>query len=276
MFTSFFKGKEQEAGSLARSLFSVIALLPGGYSVLVPIKWMEDRKVGIVKTLDRWFGEKSPDENTKQLIEARHSYLEAAPKLNWWDMFKGRTLPVLGIVTTHFAFASDKTNVVNLIAGKPVFEGFNAKISRWGGNLHAALKESRFQNVRSATQAVEQHLDNGLQKHIAQKGASHYMKDGKQLTGSDRLRGYLNNVSIDIFYSAAVAAATYVIGHLSAFKREEKKDSAHATIKSSHEKHRFHLESAPNETAPITPTTQLSAIHHEKRVNSERTPELAV
>ncbi len=56
IFTHFFKGNEKEASTLAHSLFSVIALLPGGYTVLAPIKWMEDRKVSMVKTLDSWFG----------------------------------------------------------------------------------------------------------------------------------------------------------------------------------------------------------------------------
>jgi hypothetical protein len=271
VFTHFFKGKEQEAGTLARSLFSVIALLPGGYTVLAPIKWMEDRKVSMVKTLDNWFGKKNPDENTKQLIEARHSYLEAAPKLNWWDMIKGRTLPVLGIVATHFAFASDKTNIVNIAAGKPVFKGLNYYIGECGAKLHNALKHSRFSSIRSATNNIEQGLDNSLQNHIQRNGVSDYITDGKKRSGSDRLRGYLNNVSVDIIYSAAVAGATYVFGHLSAFKREEKKDAAYEGTITPREKHKFHLESSPNEPALTIPTTQLNNIHHDSRINPQET-----
>lgn len=275
VFKPFFKDKTKEGLSLARSLFSVIALLPGGYIVLFPVKWMEDRKPEIVKTLDKWFGPKTPDENTEKLIEARHSYLEAAPKLSWGDMFKGRTLPVLGIVATHFAFASDKTNIVNIATGKDSFKGLNHYINKTGGYLYENTKGSRFESVRSTVKKVEDHLDRGLERYKAKKpsDATFYTKEnGASLSGTDRMRGYMNNISVDLLYSAIVAAATFVLGHLSAFKREEKQELKRNAQegRTATEKAKFHLDSQPlSPEVPVNAlptTTAVSDRHYEERL----------
>lgn len=280
LFRPFFKNKPEEGQKLAHSLFSVIALLPGGYSVLLPIKFMEDRKVELVKTFDRWFGPKNPDDNTKELTDARHSYLEAAPKLNWGDMIKGRTLPVVGIVATHFAFASDKTNIVNLMTGKDTFKGFNHHIGATGNRIYDTVKQSRFESVRNMANTVEKRLDKGIQKHMQ----LHAKEDPKRLdaykvqradgssrtlTGEDRLRGYLSNISIDLLYSAIVAVETFVLGHLSAFKREGKDvqrldASGHPVV----EKRKFHLESADTQEtqAANIPSTKLQEAQYEQRL----------
>lgn len=268
VFKPFFKNKPEEGASLARSLFSVIALLPGGYIVLFPVKWMEDRKPEIVKTLDKWFGPKNPDENTEKLIEARHSYLDAAPKLSWGDMFKGRTLPVLGIVATHFAFASDKTNIVNIATGKDTFKGLNHYINKSGNFLYKSTKESRNQTIRNAADSLEKHLDKGITKHVstlAVEDQKFYKmeKNGTEWTrnGNDRLRGYLSNISVDLLYSAIVAAATFVIGHLSAFKREENQEIKRNAQegKAVPEKAKFHLENSPSLTPDSTVPTTVAA-----------------
>lgn len=243
-FKAFFKDKPEEASTLARSLFSVIALLPGGYTVLVPIKIMEDAKVSLVKKFDAWFGPSNPDDNTKQLTQARHSYLESAPKLNWGDMIKGRTLPVIGIVATHFAFASDKTNIINLTTQKQTFEGLNKKIERMGNRLYDATKNSRFESVKKTTTSIENYLDKGAKRNIEMYGEKHYIDNGKLRNGVDRYKGYLSNLSVDLVYSALVAAATFVIGHISAFNREEKKVIKEYKKEgiTNVEKHKFHLD----------------------------------
>lgn len=280
IFRPFFKNNPEEGSKLAHSLFSVIALLPGGYSVLLPIKYMEDRKVELVKTFDSWFGPKNPDDNTKELTEARHSYLEAAPKLNWGDMIKGRTLPVVGIVATHFAFASNKTNIVNLITGKDTFKGFNHYIGAAGNGIYDAAKQSRFESVRNITNSVEKRLDENIQKHMQRHAKVNPERleaykvtkaDGstRRLNGEDRLRGYLSNISIDLLYSAIVAAETFVLGHLSAFKREGKDvqrldASGHPVI----EKRKFHLDAADSQESQSTdiPDTKLQQAQYEQRL----------
>lgn len=273
LFKPFFKNKPQEGLTLARSLFSVIALLPGGYAVLVPIKLMEDSKVALVKTFDRWFGPGNPDEATQKNIEARHHYLEDAPKLSWGDMFKGRTIPVLGIVATHFAFASHKTNIVNIVAGKEVFGGLNKGVEKTGKFLYRHTKKSDNQTIRKVTDAIEKGLDNDLQKKIKAWGPEneqYFSSDGKMRSGNDRLRGYLNNISIDLLYSALVAGATFVIGHLSAFKREEKQEVKRTGQPiPAGEKRKFHLDAPASEEtlAPdAQPTATLQNVQYENRL----------
>ncbi len=275
LFTTFFKTPEQkvEANKLAHSLASVIALLPGGYSVLIPIKLMEDRKTQLVRTFDDWFGPKNPDDNTKQLIDARHSYLDAAPKLNWGDMIKGRTLPVLGIVGTHFAFASDKTNIVNLATGKDTFKGFNHYIEKTGNALYQNTTQSKYNWVRSTTDKSTQRLDRGMQRYIAKNGPDNYTDKGVQRTGTDRLKGYMTNISVDLLYSAIVAVETFIIGHVSAFKRENKNEVKRAVEEGRlPTPHKFQLDQTPQaETAPAvaasdTPTTTLDSARYDNRL----------
>lgn len=271
-FKPFFKDKPQEGLSLARSLFSVVALLPGGYTVLLPIKFMEDRKLALVKTFDRWLGPSNPDEATQKQIEARYEQIEQAPKLSWGDMLKGRTLPVLGIVATHFAFASNKTNIVNIAAGKEVFGGLNKRVEQTGNFLYRHTKESGSQTIRNATNAIEQRLDAGLQKRIKALGPEneqYFKTNGKMRSGNDRLRGYLNNTSIDLLYSALVAGATFVIGHLSAFKREEKQEVKRTGQPiPAGEKRKFQLDSTAAEEATATdrPKATLQNVQYENRL----------
>lgn len=276
IFTTFFKSPEQkvEAKTLARGLFSVMALLPGGYIVLAPVKWMEDRKVGIVKALDKLFGPSNPDENTQKLTEARHNYIEAAPKLNWWDMINGRTVPVLGVVATHFALASNKTNIVNLITGKQSFDGWGTQIEKNGEKVYKGLTESRFKTVRDLSKKYETHLDNSLKKHIARNGEAFYVEEGKLRSGKDRLRGYANNISVDVFYSALVAFATFVIGHISAFKREGKQEVTRLKREGAIIPERYkNLKETPVQAdialeTVTEPNTKLHEITHEKTLST--------
>lgn len=290
--TAIFKGvfkDKHEAIDVARSFSAVVALLPGGYTVLAPIKFMEDRKVAIVKTLDRWFGPKL-DENDRKLAEARYEYLDTQPKISWGNLVNGRTLPVLGVLTTHFAFASHNKNVVNMVFGDNTFQGLDKYYGDKATSLYKTMSNTNKFNIGNLIKRGEKALDASSAKFYARSNAADKLTyhptnadgtiakvaTGAPRSGKDRMLSYTANTMVDMGYSAGVAAVTFLLSHLFAFKKEVKKDERILAREGKQAaRPRFQLEAAPEEKqetdkAPASPkaTVQLSDANYHNRIDA--------
>ncbi len=113
------------AGSIAQ----LMMLMSGGFAVMAPIKWAEDNKKWWVQRFDGMFGkaEMNMSENEKQLRDARYEYLDHEPKQTWGTVLGGRVVSLAPVLGIHYAFAKEQ-NIVNAIAGRPVFSGLEKTV----------------------------------------------------------------------------------------------------------------------------------------------------
>lgn len=283
--TSLFKNlfnNDKERHSLARTFFSVVALLPGGFSVLIPIKWMEDRKTSIVTGLDDLIGPKNLSENEKKQIEARHEFIDQAPKIGWWDLVKGRFLPVSAVLTAHLSFASHPTNLPNVILEKTGsekrFSGLDKIYGKIGTWIYERLSTSKTMGLNKAVDAMERSLDKGMKAYIenakAEDKAYFFVGENRStpLTGKNRMKEFVSNSVVDIGYSASVAFWTFVASHFFAFKDDVKRESNKQNHKQNVEPRRFQLETSPIESTPNTtisnkaPLTHIESAHYADRL----------
>lgn len=272
-FNKLFKGDVKEAEGLARSLTSVLALLPGGYAIIAPIKWMEDRKLSIVSTLDNTFGSGLDKPHEEALKQARYEYLANQPTLSWGNLLNGRTLPVIGVISTHFAFASHKKNIVNALTGKESFRGLDHWYGKAGDKAYSLLRNGKY--TGSMLEAGERHLDKGIEKYIASTSPEDlriYKKtDGSRINGQDRMKGFVGNTVVDLCYSGGVAIATFIASHLFAFRHAEKNETRNAANEGrTPVKAHFQLDTSPTlPTLPPqedSPSLRIESAEHQNRL----------
>lgn len=91
---------EKWAGWIAARSF----YLTGGFAVLLPMKWLEDNKVGLVKQWDRQTLGDAVD--TDPEIRRAHAELEAAPKQSWTSIMGSRVLALIPFYVTTLALWS--------------------------------------------------------------------------------------------------------------------------------------------------------------------------
>ena len=75
--------------------------LTGGFAVIPPMKWLEDRKVELVKKYNRemYYGAKA---DTDPVVIQSEKELEAAPKQNWASVISSR---FLALIPFYFAYS---------------------------------------------------------------------------------------------------------------------------------------------------------------------------
>jgi hypothetical protein len=105
----------------------VLTLMTGGYSVMAPIKWLEDAKVPIVKRLDSMMYDDDPQ--TRAMLEQAHAELEKEPKQSWGSVLGGRTLALAGV----WALTIPYGHQLNEKLFKPVTK-YTARIVNPSGN----------------------------------------------------------------------------------------------------------------------------------------------
>lgn len=280
LFKHFFKD-DKERKTLAHTFFSVVALLPGGFSVLLPIKWMENAKSSIVKSIDNALTSSHQSENEKKEIEARHEYIDHAPKIGWWDLIKGRFLPIVMVLSTHLSFASHPTNLPNIILNKlgseKKFSGLDSIYGNMGKNLYERISNAKIFGLGNLVSKTERYLDKGMIGYIEKarpEHVKHYFTDSartSRLTGKDRMKEFVGNSVVDIGYSAGVAFWTFVASHFFAFKDEVKREAITNNQQSTpRDSRKFHLDNTQFEIktapAPSSPLTHIEAAQYNSKL----------
>jgi hypothetical protein len=224
----------EEGQKMARSVFGVIALLPGGFVVLAPIKWMEDSKSKIVRFFDRLIGPRNPSDEQKAAIDARHNYIAQAPTPSMLEMAQGRILPIMGIIGLHFSVASSKTNVINWVSkklgGQPdLFPGWGSIIGKLPEFAETYIPGvTRIKNwyvpkAQKQIDSIAAGYANSAKYSPEEIKAAYDSASKAKINGLERYNNYVENIGIDFSYSAVVAACTYALSHMLAWKRAEKR-----------------------------------------------------
>lgn len=204
--THFFKRNKTDPEKLAKiernvnSNMTIAALFTGGTIMsILPIKWMEDNKADIVKSLDRHFYGKDADNDPA--IQQAHRELEAAPHQTWRSVFSSRVLAFVATFST------------SLLVGKWI-DKYSTRSGRW---LDGALHHQDEGIVNSIKAARETDPDNILRHRFT--GTT------PQTTPLDRDGSkVLSYISMDAFYTLITSGALYVFTRVLAplFDREER------------------------------------------------------
>lgn len=106
--------KPETAKMLATKSF----FLSGGFAVLAPMKWMEDKKVEMVK---KWDAEHYGDAGkTDERIQQSHKDLENAPKQGWGSIFASRALALVPFYV-GYGMIWDKTSPLSKHTDEKIF-----------------------------------------------------------------------------------------------------------------------------------------------------------
>lgn len=211
----------------ASSVAALMMLGSGGFFLMAPIKWLEDKKEPIVKWLDKTFGPSNPTEEQKKKVEERHEYLQHEPKQSWTSVLLSRVCTLPFVYTFHFNFGS-RDNLINRAAygltGKKerTFEGLNHYFGKSGNYLYRKVQgkypEELAEMEMNLGRKVEEYNEVlHAQASTGNKSAQRSIEGGfftkeptQQANGQARVQAFLTNLAPEAFYSTVVATGTYI------------------------------------------------------------------
>lgn len=209
----------------ASSVAAIMMLGSGGFFLMAPIKWFEDRKEPIVKWLDEKFGPKNPTEEQKKQIEERHEFIKHEPKQSWTSVLLSRVTTLPWVYAFHFNLGS-RDNIINRAAYRltgtkeRTFEGLDHHFGRSGEYLYGKFKNRNPEWLAETEMKLGQsvmeydaalHAKAAAGNVTAQKNAAVFTRKPTQAeNGEARARGFFTNLAPEAFYSATVATGTYI------------------------------------------------------------------
>ncbi len=125
--------KPETAKMLATKSF----FLAGGFLVMPPMKWLEDKKLAMVKAYDRKIYGDAVD--TDPNIIQSHKDLEAAPKQSWSSILSSRILALVPFYTGYWLLWDKKSPLAKATGEKVFVDRPIVAASRWVGKMAASL-----------------------------------------------------------------------------------------------------------------------------------------
>lgn len=198
--------------AVAKDIMRTTTLMQGGNLMLIPVKWAEHRKVGIVKKLNEWLGDKTDPAS-----------IEEAPKQSWGSLLMGR------LVAWATVFVSMRT-------ANHFFEEKMGKFeTSFGEGTAQFFKKPIYKNNQAPTELLAQHKQlrgqiEAMPKALDAQGKQlrHSLINQRELIGEQiaeketRTYGYGKLLSWDIFATAAATVLLYLGSRLFVGKGEKK------------------------------------------------------
>lgn len=103
-------------------LFRILIAVIGGMTVVPLVKYLEDNKGKIVRTLDRKHYGAHAD--TDPAIVAAHKEMDEAPKQTWGSLWKGRVLTVFAAIGLDWAVGCKDAQSNKLFKDSPTFQKY--------------------------------------------------------------------------------------------------------------------------------------------------------
>ena len=202
----------------------------GGTLLVPPVKYLEDHKGKIVRSLDRMFHSGTEDPKLKEL----HKEMDEAPKQSWASLWKGRALVLVAAITMHFTMgAENETPHKRWVA--PTTHLFKGTFMEKYSNLTRAMQTLTRDLLRwvHPDKAIRAELTKfrfpspeTLAKHGVGKGTFIPMQASEGL-----LAGRLGNTfGYVLSVSAAMATLFFVSSRIFAASRDKNKTNTSQTI----------------------------------------------
>lgn len=100
----------------------ILTACVGGMLLVLPVKWMEDRKGSIVRKLDNVFHK---NQETPELKQA-HEEMDNAPKQSWKSLGEGRLITVGAAIVVDALVGWQKSVVTKLFEGTKTLKNFSS------------------------------------------------------------------------------------------------------------------------------------------------------
>ncbi len=197
--------KMQKSRGWAAFVVDFFLLGTGGWLLMAPIKWLEDRKFNIVKAYDEKYQQKhSLNDAQRDALQKGHEKIQNEPQQSWSSVLTARAIAYPLIVGAYVATGSRK-NILRPLG----FEG--AKV--WAGRAMEAtiggLKGNRL--TAGLTEKLERRLG------VAPAGWKQAFAEGKhfeernfqQVSGEQRLKSIVSDTYLEVIYSLVMAAMTF-------------------------------------------------------------------
>jgi hypothetical protein len=120
-----FEGKPMVSDYIGKGqIANMFVALVGGMLMVPFVKYLEDNKGSIVRTLDRnHYGTKA--DTHPQLVEA-HKEMDQAPKQTWGSLWKGRAVTVFGSIGVDYFLGWKEAKSTKLFPNNETFKKFSS------------------------------------------------------------------------------------------------------------------------------------------------------
>lgn len=176
----------------------------GGFIVLLPIKWIEDRKPELVRQADKMFGSYPSSPKDRATYEAS---IEAEPPQSALSLLGGRIVSLVGVVA--IASATSKWTAPWIKKAEQVMTPLFEKASQ---NTAVASKVSEITSEELWSCLVGTGLLYGSSKAIA--SYNHYYKDGREAAKGRELERIEQNMRAEETPSAHNVNVSELVGKL--------------------------------------------------------------
>lgn len=132
-----FKHDQTDITNWAVRINDLAFLSSGGWALLVPMKWMEDRKAQVVGSIDHTF-------NTGPAYDENHPLNSDIPKQSYLSLFGGRfiTYPIIMAVSLPF--------ITTLGGEKAISDG----LTKYAGSFFGRFRESKSLTNLASTEMI--------------------------------------------------------------------------------------------------------------------------
>ena len=247
-----------------RSFWTIGTLFFGGSVVSVlPVKWLEDSKVRLVKKFDREIYGEEAVANDPTIVNA-HRLIESQPKQGWLSVIGSRITAFIATFATWITLG-DNTRFLPKKLGTSI-DTLGVQIGRWADRIRSIGNPERIRNIQAAVKANMNDEKLGgelreLTKHNSNAPDSMFSRVASYI-GMDGI--YTVITSIGLFVS------TRVLGPLLYKNAKTAETGVNAPPQSI---------SSPSEASgqyradnlkrdPLKPSLKVSNIYHEDRIAS--------
>ena len=200
----------------------------GGWLLIAPVKWLEDRKASLVTHFDDQYI-KSHNVTAAEVdaIDVRHKEIKKEPKQSWSSVFLSRATTYPLIIAAYLSFGPGKgsnwisraaTHVnpeeTGLLGHVSKYNGSDVVAERWANKTVKGFNESDF--TKDLTRTVEPLLDKGPLKWHEKRQASddRFANSFVPRSGHDRLKQIVGNTYTEMVYSLGMATMTFIASRI--------------------------------------------------------------
>lgn len=222
----FFDTFAKDAISLKKSrhnaklMTGFFMLSAGGWALMLPIKWLEDKKAGIVKYFDdRYERKHNLTEAQKETIQARHNELANEPPQTYASVLTARFLSYPLIIASYLALGPAKTEFKGKIESQswlarviPGYKGTDHYAGKFAGKTYEAVKDLEI--TKSAVKRLGANTDIREKNYYDSGSVLHKRYAG--MSGEKRLTSIIGDTFTETVYSLWMVTCTFVASRVTA------------------------------------------------------------
>jgi hypothetical protein len=147
-FTGIHAQDAKKREGLFNSILTIGTLFTGGSIVSVlPIKWLEDNKLRLVKKFDRQIYGDEAVENDPQIVAA-HKLLEAQPKQGWGSVIGSRATAFLATLGTWFIIGRNDGKIAKTLGTS--IDTLGVQFGRFADRIRSFNHPERIEKIHRA------------------------------------------------------------------------------------------------------------------------------